>query len=43
MFRLIDKAIVQKPFYHETISVHLYSMEELCFFLETHIYLIDAI
>ncbi len=43
MLRLIEKAIVQKPFYHETISVHLYSMEELCFFLETHIYLIDAI
>jgi len=43
MLRLIEKTKVQKPFYHETISTHLYSMEELCYFMETHIYLIDSI
>ncbi len=43
MLRLIEKTKVKKSFYHETISVHLYSMEELCYFLETHIYLIDPI
>ncbi len=43
MLRLIEKAKVKKSFYHETISVHLYSMEELCYFMETHIYLIDPI
>ncbi len=43
MLRLIEKTKVQKPFYHETIGVHLYSMEELCYFMETHIYLIDPI
>ncbi len=43
MLRLIEKTKVNKSFYHETISVHLYSMEELCYFMETHIYLIDPI
>ncbi len=43
MLRLIEKAKVKKSFYHETIAVHLYSMEELCYFLETHIYLIDPV
>ncbi len=43
MLRLIEKTKVKKPFYHETIAVHIYSMEELCYFIETHIYLIDPI
>ncbi len=43
MLRLIEKTDIKKPFYHETIAVHLYSMEELCYFMETHIYLIDPI
>ncbi len=43
MLQLIEKRKVNKPFYHDTIGVRLYSMEELCYFLETHIYLIDPI
>ncbi len=43
MLRLIEKGNAKKPFYHETIGIHLYTMEELCYFLETHTYLIDPI
>lgn len=41
MFRLIENRKAEHPFSHERISVHLYTLDELCYFLETHIYLID--
>ncbi|MCD8149255.1 MAG: hypothetical protein LUE92_06770 [Clostridiales bacterium] len=41
MLRLIEKEKTVNPFYHENIAVHLYSMEELCFFMEENTYLID--
>ena len=41
MFRLIENRKAANPFYHERISTHLYTIEELCYFLETHTYLID--
>ncbi len=43
MLRLIEKEKTEKPFYHETIGVHIYTVEELCYFLESHVYLIDPI
>ncbi len=42
MLRLIDNRKANKPFYHEAISVHLYTLEELCFFMESHVYIIDT-
>ena len=41
MFRLIENKKAVHPFSQERIAVHLYTMEELCYFLETHTYLID--
>ncbi len=41
MLRLIENKKTETPFYHENIAVHLYSMEELCFFMEQNTYLID--
>ncbi len=43
MFRLIENRKAEKPFYHEAIAVHIYTMEELCYFMETHIYIIDTL
>ncbi len=43
MLRLIEKGNAEKPFYHETIGIRIYTIEELCYFMETHIYLIDPI
>ena len=41
MFRLIENRTAANPFYHEAIAVHLYTLDELCYFLKTHMYLID--
>lgn len=41
MFRLIENKKAITPFYHEQITVHIYTLEELCFYLEKNIYLID--
>ena len=41
MFRLIENRKAANPFYHERISVHLYTLEELSYFLKTYTYLID--
>ncbi len=41
MFHLIENRKAEHPFFHERISIHLYTLDELCYFLETHTYLID--
>ncbi len=42
MLRLLEYPRANTAFYHESIAVHLYSMEELCFLLESKTYLLDA-
>ncbi|MCD8045212.1 MAG: hypothetical protein LUE90_00895 [Clostridiales bacterium] len=41
MLRLLEDKRTENAFYNENTAVHLYSMEELCFFMETNMYLID--
>ncbi len=41
MLRLLNYQKTDHPFYNENIAVHLYSIEELCFFMEANTYLID--
>lgn len=41
MFRLIENRKAKNPYYHEMISVHIYTLEELCYYMETNMYLID--
>lgn len=41
MFRLIENRKAKNPYYHEMISVHIYTLEELCYYMETNIYLVD--
>lgn len=42
MLYYIEEKKAQNPFTHEDLPVCLYTMEELCFFMETNIYLIDS-
>lgn len=41
MFRLIENRRAAAPYYHEKITVHIYTIEELCYYLEKNTYLID--
>ncbi|MCD8301196.1 MAG: hypothetical protein LUC41_08555, partial [Clostridiales bacterium] len=42
MFRMIENKKANKPFFNEAIAVHIYTLEELCYFMETHVYMIDT-
>lgn len=42
MLRLIRGNKTEHPFSHENLPVRFYSMEELCYFIETNTYLIDS-
>ncbi|MCD7980926.1 MAG: hypothetical protein LUF32_01180 [Clostridiales bacterium] len=42
MLRLIEGNKTEHPFSHENLPVRFYSMEELCYFMETNMYLIDS-
>ncbi len=41
MLRLIEGTKTEHPFFHENLPVRFFSMEELCYFIETNMYLID--
>lgn len=41
MLRLLEYQKTDHPFYNENMAVHLYSIEELCYFMEANTYLID--
>lgn len=41
MLRLLEYQKTSHPFYNENIAIHIYSMEELCYFMEANTYLID--
>ncbi len=40
-FRLCENRRAKNPFFHETMAVHLYTIEELCYYMETNLYLLD--
>ena len=40
-FILCSDKKVKQPFFHDTLSVHLYTMEELCYYMETNLFLLD--
>ena len=40
-FRLCENRRAKNPFFHETMSVHLYTIEELCYYMETNLFLLD--
>ena len=39
--RLCQVRLAKNPYYIESISTNIYSIEELCFYLQNNIYLID--
>lgn len=41
MYYLREGNIAEHPYYLECMSVHIYSLEELCYLIEKNIYLID--
>ncbi|MCD7920986.1 MAG: hypothetical protein LUG27_00790 [Clostridiales bacterium] len=42
MLHYIEGKKAQNPFTHESLPVRFYTMEELCYFMEKNMYLIDA-
>lgn len=40
-YRLCHAKMVERPYYIENISTNIYSLEELCFYLQHNIYLLD--
>ena len=40
-FILCREQTALHPFFHETLSVHLYTIEELCYYMETNLFLLD--
>ncbi|MCC8029740.1 MAG: hypothetical protein LIO75_08115 [Lachnospiraceae bacterium] len=42
MLHYIEGKKAQNPFSHDNLPVHFYTMEELCYFMEKNMYLIDA-
>ena len=40
-FILCSGKTAKHSFFHETLAVHLYTIEELCYYMETNLYLLD--
>lgn len=40
-FRLCENRRAKNPFFHDTMSVHLYTIEELSYYMETNLFLLD--
>ena len=39
---LCSHPIAAMPYYIDNISLNVYSLEELCYYIENHLYLIEA-
>ncbi len=42
MLRLLEGKDAPHPFFHESIATRLYTLEELCYFMESSLYLVDS-
>lgn len=40
-FIICSGKTAEHAFFHETLAVHLYTIEELCYYMETNLYLLD--
>ena len=40
-YRLCQTKMAERPYYIENISTNIYSLEELCYYLQNNLYLLD--